>query len=243
MIDLCTRANCAFAHSRVGRRSYARHEKDQIRRVLESSRHFSGRRPRRRCRAPPLAASAARRRSRPTTGLAPSPTGPAPPSGSGTVARRPARTLAPRGGSARGERSSFFGNMSESKKDKGTGTAAFASLSHMAPLPPSRADRASSSSSSHRGIRRRSPSPIPSSSRRSAVPRSDLGSVSATALDGARVIARGIDFADRHTLGRILFTTMQIFADNRQGLFERQLLHYSHVQAGRQQQSQVCSHL
>ena len=40
-------------HSRVGRRSYARHEKDQIRRVLESSRHFSGRRPRRRARATP----------------------------------------------------------------------------------------------------------------------------------------------------------------------------------------------
>ena len=27
------------------------------------------------------------------------------------------------------------------------------------------------------------------------------------------MIARGIEFADRHTLGRILFTTMQFFAD------------------------------
>ena len=186
------------------------------------------------CRAPPLATH-----NRPC----PLPNRPGPALGIWDGRPAPGADSTPRGGSARGDRRSFFGNMSESKKDKGTGTAAFASLSHMAPLPPSRADRASSSSSSHRGIRRRSPSPIPSSSRRSAVPRSDLGSVSATALDGARVIARGIDFADRHTLGRILFTTMQIFADNRQGLFERQLLHYSHVQAGRQQQSQVCSHL
>jgi hypothetical protein len=51
------------------------------------------------------------------------------------------------------------------------------------------------------------------SSRRPAVPRSDLGSVSATTQDEARMLAKAIDFADCHALSRILFTTMQFFAD------------------------------